>query len=37
MATYKCSVCQKEFEAPDGQTPTCPACGATGTDLKKIK
>lgn len=37
MAKYKCTVCQATFDVPEGQNPTCPACGASGSKLEKIK
>ena len=36
MAKYKCLICQAEFEVEDGKEPVCPACGASGSDLKKL-
>lgn len=36
MTTYECLVCHKTFESQEGQ-PVCPACGATGNDIKILK
>ncbi len=37
MAKYKCLVCGEIFEVPDGETPVCPRCKATGDKLVKIE
>ncbi len=37
MKTYKCKLCKKIFEVPEGTEPVCPLCGATGSDLEIVE
>ncbi len=32
--TYKCKLCNKVFEVPEGTEAVCPLCGASGSDLE---
>jgi len=36
MKTYKCLICGKVFEAPEGEAPVCPLCGAGGDKLEPV-
>jgi rubrerythrin len=37
MAKYRCKICGEVFEVPDGETPVCPLCKATGDNLELIE
>ena len=37
MAKYRCKVCGAVFEVPDGETPVCPVCKATGDNLELVE
>lgn len=36
MKTYKCKVCGHVFSVPEGETPVCPICKATGDKLELV-
>ena len=33
---YRCNLCGKEFEVPEGTEPVCPICGATSENLVQL-
>ena len=37
MKTYKCKVCGHVFSVPEGETPVCPVCKATGDKLELVE
>ena len=37
MKKYRCKVCGHLFEVPDGTTPVCPVCKATGDKLELLE
>ena len=37
MKTYKCLICGEVFSVPDGETPVCPKCKASGDKLEEVK
>ena len=34
--TYKCKLCGQTFEVKDGETPVCPLCGASGSNVEPL-
>ncbi len=37
MKKYRCKVCGKVFEVPEGEIAVCPLCKATGDKLEEVK